>query len=224
MRQIIHLKNSLWYHLFCSLKKDSSPTLESVLLSNTRYSHGTPMPCNINVVIMLTVQVQDFNTFTQEYYNSVISDLQMHRLKCSCNRSGCLSIHGYYQRSVMAPSGKKCLTICRVRCSECGCTHALLLSSMVPYSQVSAETQRDIILAYEEDGAPQDLCSSGDGIDENNIKSVIRRYVKFWKQRLLAFRISLVHLPELISSCFSHYSGQFMQIRSTFNNLVALPT
>lgn len=173
---------------------------------------------------MLTVHVQNFNTFTQEFYNSVISELQMHQLKCSCSRSGCLSIHGYYRRSVMTPSGKVTLSICRVICSECGHTHAILLSSMVPYSQVSAETQREIVLAYESDSPPQSLCLSGDGIDENNTKSVIRRYVKFWKQRLLAFGMSLTSLSDLISSCFSHYSMQFMQIRRSFNNLVVLPT
>lgn len=181
------------------------------------------MHCTV-AIVMLTVHVQDFNTFTQEYYNSVIYDLQIHQLKCSCGHSGCLSIHGYYQRSVMTPSGKKRLTICRVRCAECGHTHALLLSSMVPYSQVSAETQRDIILAYEEDVSPQGLFVSGDGIDENNFKSIIRRYVKFWRQRLLAVKTSLTSLSGLIHSCFSHYSMQFMQIRSTFNNLIALPT
>lgn len=148
----------------------------------------------------------------------------MHQLKCSCSRSGCLSIHGYYRRSVMTPSGKVTLSICRVICSECGHTHAILLSSMVPYSQVSAKSQMDIVLAYEGDSPPQSLCSSGDGIDENNIKSVIRRYVKYWRERLIAIGLELRLLSDLISACFSHYSKQFMQIKRTFNNLVSAPT
>ena len=171
---------------------------------------------------MLTVIVQDFNTFTQEFYNSVISDLQFHRLECSCGHSGCLSFHGYYRRSVITPSGKISLYICRVKCSECGHTHALLLSSMVPYSQIPAKVQQDIAIAYEQGLDRNSICSSG--IDENNVKSVVRRYVGFWRERLRSAGISLEPLPNLIISCFSHYSKQLMQIRNTFNKLVASST
>lgn len=168
---------------------------------------------------MLTVPVQDFNTFTQEFYNSVIENLQLHQLKCSCGHSGCLSFHAEYERSVITPSGKKTLTICRVICSECGHTHALLLSSMVPYSQIPAETLLEIVTAYEEGSDRNKLCSSGCGIDENNVKSVILRYVKFWRERLIAAGATLASLTDLVASCFSHYSKQFMQIRSTYNDL-----
>lgn len=170
-------------------------------------------------MIMLTVLVQDFNTFTQEFYNSVIDNLQLHQLKCSCGHSGCLSFHASYERSVITPYGKKVLTIWRVICSECGHTHALLLSSMVPYSQIPAKTQLEIVTAYEESSDRNGLCSSGCGIDENNIKSVIRRYVKFWRERLIAAGAIIASLPDLIAACFSHYSKQFMQIRSTYNAL-----
>jgi len=173
---------------------------------------------------MLTVTIQDFNTFTQAFYDSVIENLQLHQLECSCGHSGCLTIHGYYRRFVRTPFGKKALSICRVICSECGHTHALLLSSMVPYSQISAETHRDIITAYEAGSDPNAVCSSGDDIDENNVKSVIRRYVKFWRERIRAAGIYPDRLPELISICFSHYSRQFMQIKMAFNKLVPPPT
>lgn len=172
---------------------------------------------------MLTVLVRDFNTLTQEFYNSVISELPFHRLKCSCGHSGCLAIHGYYQRSVITRNGKVRLTICRVKCSECGHTHALLLSSMVPYSQIPAQIQQEIAIAYENDANRNVVCSHS-GIDENNVKSVIRRYVRFWRERLRAARIGLSFINELISACFSDYSRQFMQIRGTFNKLVPAPT
>lgn len=171
---------------------------------------------------MLTVLVQDFNTFTQEYYNSVISELQLHRLECSCGHSGCLSFHGYYRRSVITTSGKRTLLICRVKCSECGHTHALLLSSMVPYSQIPSIVQQNIAIAYENSLDRSSVCSSG--IDENNVKSVVRRYVRFWRERLRSARISLEPLSVLIIACFSHYSKQLMQIRNTFNKLVTSPT
>lgn len=173
---------------------------------------------------MLTVLVQDFNTFTQEFYNSVIESLQLHQLECACGHSGCLSFHASYERSIITPFGKKRLTIYRVICSECGHTHALLLSSMVGHSQIPVKIQQEIVIAYEEGSDRSKLCSSGCGIDENNIKSVIRRYVKFWRERLLAERISLYSLPDLTSACFSHYSKQFMQIRNTYNKLIPSST
>ena len=173
---------------------------------------------------MLTVLVQNFNTFTQEFYNSVISALPFHSLRCSCGHYGCLTIHGYYERSVITPDGKVPLTICRVRCSHCGRTHALLLSSIVAYSQIPAEVQRSIAVCYEQGADRNELCTSGDGIDENNVKSVIRRYVRFWRERLRAAGISLFCLPDLICACFSDYSMQFMQIRSAVNILFSETT
>lgn len=173
---------------------------------------------------MLTVPVQDFNTFTQEFYDSVIAGLQLHQLECSCGHSGCLSFHASYERSVTTPSGKKPLIICRVICSECSHTHALLLSSMVPYSQIPVKIQQDIVIAYEEGSDRNEVLITGSGIDENNVKSVIRRYVRFWRERLIAAGTGIMSLPDLISSCFSHYSRQFMQIKRTSNNLVSFST
>ena len=173
---------------------------------------------------MLTVLVQDFNTFTQEFYDSVIFSLPFHQLRCSCGHSGCLTIHGYYTRSVITTEGKVTLRICRVICSECGRTHALLLSSIVAYSQIPAEVQRTIAVCYEEGGDRNELLTSGDGIDENNVKSVIHRYVKFWRERLRAVKADLDSLSDLIRICFSNYSKQFMQIRPTSNDLFQIPT
>ena len=95
---------------------------------------------------------------------------------------------------------------------------------MVPYSQISAEDQRRIAESYESETDHCEVCSSGNGIDENNVKSVIRRYVKFWRERLHAESISLDSLSELTISCFSHYSKQFMQIRRTPNLLIPFST
>ena len=173
---------------------------------------------------MLTVTVQDCNRFDQKFYNSVVSSLQFHTLECTCGHSGCLTAHAYYSRSIITPNGKVSLMILRVICSECGRTHALLLSSMVPYSQIPADDQRGIAEAYEHKTDRNRLCSAGSGIDENNVKSVIRRYVKFWRERLLTHSIFMGDLSSLTDACFAHYSKQFMQIRGTPNSLVPSPT
>lgn len=93
---------------------------------------------------MITIFVRDCNQISQSFYDSVIYDLQLHQLTCSCSHSACLSVHGYYKRTVKLSSGAIRLRVCRVKCSECGATHALLLSSMVPYSQIPLSDQQRI--------------------------------------------------------------------------------
>lgn len=116
------------------------------------------------------------------------------------------------------------IRICRVKCSECGKTHALLLSSFVPYSQVPVGEQQEIAVSVE-DGQPiREIYDDHPHIDDNCIKSIIRRYKKHWKERLVSESITLSPLPGLIRHCFTLYSAQFMQIRSTSNTLFSLPT
>ena len=173
---------------------------------------------------MITISVKDYNHISQDYYDFIINSLQFHRLTCSCGHSACLTIHGYYDRGIYLPEGKLSLHVCRVICSECGRTHALLLSSIVPYSRICAADQQEIVIAYETARRPDSICDSNPCLDENNVKSVIRRYRRFWKQRLISEKISVTGLADLIRGCFSHYSIQFMQIRSTFNQLFLYPT
>ena len=173
---------------------------------------------------MILISVKDYNQFSQDYYDSVINSLQFHQLKCSCGHSACLSIHAYYTRSIFLPDGVHSLRICRVRCSECGRTHALLLSSFVPYDRISLLDQHTVVCAYEDDSDRNAVCDQNPSIDENNVKSIIRRYKRFWLQRLLSESIRLRDIPSLIRSCVSFYSMQFMQIRGTATSLFSLTT
>lgn len=173
---------------------------------------------------MILISVSDYNQFSQDYYDSVINNVQFHQLKCSCGHSACLSIHAYYTRSVFLPDGIHPLRICRVRCSECKKTHALLLSSLVPYDRISLLDQYTVICAYEDGTDRNAVCDQNPAIDENNVKAIIRRYLYFWLQRLLSESILLSELSSLIRNCFSFYSMQFMQIRRATAGLFALTT
>lgn len=189
------------------------------LLSTTRHGHSHAKI----ITIMITLDVSDFNNFSQEFYDSVVNALDLHQLECSCRHSGCLSVHGYYGRSVITDDGKVKLRIRRVRCSECGKTHALLLLSLVPYSQVFLEDQRTIVQDHENGENPNAICSAN-GLDENNVKSIILRYRRFWQQRLQSESIFLDPIRELITGCFALYGMQFMQIRRTPNKLFSFTT
>jgi hypothetical protein len=172
---------------------------------------------------MITLYVEENNPVTPTFYNSILNNLQFHQLKCPCGQSGHLSIHGYYNRYVKTEDGKVLFRICRVKCKQCGCTHSLLLSSMVPYSQISFKEHLQIITAYEK-GTPSSITlSQAMSFDESNFRYIIRMYLKHWKQRLISERIS-INGECLINSCFQHFKRQFMQIKSMPNILFSNTT
>jgi len=145
--------------------------------------------------------------------------LQLHRLTCTCGHSACLHIHGYYQRNIKIRGRILSLRICRVKCSECGRTHAILPSCIVPYSQISLEDQCSICIAYEDKTGTGAVLDGNPCIDENNVKTILRNYRSHWKQRLMSVSITLRDAIELVIRCFAEYSAQFMQIRKTRNIL-----
>ena len=169
--------------------------------------------------IMVTLFVEENNPLTPTFYNSFIADLQLHQLKCPCGHSGGLSVHGYYQRFIKTFEGKLCFNICRVVCEACGKTHALLLSSMVPYSQLSLQDHIQVIEAYEADLPTASLLNDNEVIDESTLRYIIRNYRRHWKQRLISHSTSITSISVLIKQCFLAYSRQFMQIKRTLNHL-----
>ena len=188
----------------------------------TAHTH-TVLPVSIHNT-MITIFVRDCNQISQSFYDSVIYNLQLHQLACSCGHAACLSVHGYYRRTVKLPSGPVRLRICRVKCSECGATHAILLASMVPYSQIPLSDQQRICSDYEEGRCISSVCETNPSIDENNAKSVLRNYRRCWREKLRSLRIRLFPLESLICSCFSDYSSQFMQIHRQANRLFSYTT
>ena len=123
---------------------------------------------------MILISVSDYNQFSQDFYDSLIAGLQFHRLTCSCGHSACLSVHAYYTRGILLPDGLHHLRVCRVRCSECGRTHAILPSSLVPYDRISLPDQYTVVCAYEDGSDRNAVCEQNPSIDENNVKSIIR--------------------------------------------------
>ena len=173
---------------------------------------------------MITIETENYNYISQDFYNNTIDSIDLNLLPCTCGHSGSLTFHGSYKRKVQLLDEILVLTVARVRCSACGHTHALLLSSIIPYSQIPAAVQIDTIAALE-DGIPLDSVLSGQCcVDESNLRSIIRSYRLHWKERLLSESISLTPVSLLIRSCFSSFSRSFMQIKNTRNKLFPAPT
>lgn len=173
---------------------------------------------------MITIFVEDYNQFSQDFYDGVIESLQLHRLVCSCGHSGCLTKHAYYSRWIRSDDGKVEILICRVKCSVCGATHALLLTSIVPYSQISFRIQHQIIQAFKNGTSPRTIFEQFPDVDENYIRAIYRRFLRYWEARLLSEQIPLSPASLLIRMCLTLFHAQFMQIRRIFNSLAPKPT
>lgn len=174
---------------------------------------------------MITYIDKNFNTLSQNTYNDVIFNVQMHRIQCpGCGHSGCMRIHGYYRRKVKVRGGSFSLKVMRLFCLECGQTHAVLPSSIVPYTQASLECQILVVGIYENGGNLKTVSEKYPDVDENNIKSIILRYRKHWKQKLASEAIRLRPILSLVIGCFSHFSRQFLQIHRTRNRLFSITT
>lgn len=96
---ILHLLLS--YQSHCQQKKQEPPRPKFGFLPHS-HTIVIPMGCKT----MITIFVEENNPLTPNFYNNLIAQLQFHRLTCTCGHSACLSVHGYYIRSLKVPAGK----------------------------------------------------------------------------------------------------------------------
>lgn len=109
---------------------------------------------------MITVFVSENNPISQKSYDDSMDQLDPFRLPCTCGCSGSLIRYGSYRRHVKADGTKFPLIIRRVLCQSCDRSHALIPSSLVPYSQVPLEDQISLIEAFEQGDATDAVLDS----------------------------------------------------------------
>lgn len=175
-------------------------------------------------ILMITIQTRNFNHISQDFYNKTINSLDLNLIPCTCGHSGCLIRHGSYRRTIRFSDNTLSFSVVRVYCKECGHTHALLLSSMVPYSQFPLAVHISIINADTRQNGFQSVLEEQYCMDENNLKSIVRSFRLHWRERLRSQRFSLADITALVFGCFSCFSRQFMQIKTTPNKLFVPPT
>ena len=148
--------------------------------------------------------------------------LPLHRLKCTCcGHAGCLIKHGRYTRKLKA-GGEELeeRSIQRVRCKECGATHAVVPTYIVPYQWEMLKVQIEILLHWLTDRNYKDVMEKNHLIDESTVQAVIRRFRQHWQARLATAGLSVeMEAEELVRGCFAHYGRQFLQIRRVPNQL-----
>ena len=117
---------------------------------------------------MITIYFKKINTLNQISYNNLINSLHINQITCSCGRSCCLIKHAYYTRHIKISGGVKVsLSILRVKCTECGKTHAILPSIIVPYSQVTLHDHITIIVNAANKSSQNDVMNNNPLINEN---------------------------------------------------------
>lgn len=173
---------------------------------------------------MITIYTEGTDDISQKSYDEAIAGLNIRELTCTCGSSRCLIQHGCYKRKIKAPDGVFRLRVNRVKCTACGCTHALLFSSIIPGSQILLKDQLDIIKYSENKSGYVQILKSNLSLDENSVRAVVLRYRRNWQKHVLAGDISVVPVESLIKNCFSTFHKQFMQIKETSNILYIFPT
>lgn len=173
---------------------------------------------------MITIYTEGADDISQKSYDAAIAGLDIRELTCTCGGSRCLIQHGRYERKIKASDGVFRLRVNRVKCNVCGCTHALLFSSIIPCSQILLKDQLAIISCLENSSGYAQILKSNLSLDENVVRAVVLRYRRNWQQHILAGDISVVPVESLIKNCFSTFHKQFMQIKEMPNILYLFPT
>ena len=204
--------------------KTKSRNLHDQSLTSASFTPITIATAIVMTFTMITIETENYNYISQDFYDNIIDSIDLNQISCTCGLSGSLIFYGSYKRKVQLQDSVIVLTIVRVRCSACGHTHALLLSSIVPYSQIPAAVQVDTIIALENGVPIECVLVEQCYVDESNLRSIIRSYRLHWKERLHSERIALTPFPLLIRRCFSCFSRSFMQIKNTRNKLFSAPT
>ena len=166
---------------------------------------------------MITVFFQNCNSFSQDSYDRTVDGIQLHMVKCTCGKSGCLIRYGHYRRHVKLMSDLLCLIVQRVWCKACETSHALIPSTLVPYSQIPLEDQQEILECVENGLSPEPVMDRNILIDENNVKYIVRQFRRHWEQRILSLGLSLT--DHLAIPSLEAFSRQFMQVHRTRNTL-----
>lgn len=171
---------------------------------------------------MITIPIEDCNSFSQKKYDEYLFSLQIHMMKCKCGHCGCLVFYGHYTRHLKLLGLFLSLIIQRVKCSSCGRTHALIPALIVPYSQIPREDQQEILALKDEGKSADPVLERNCQIDESHVRHIIRRFKRHWKERILSLGLTL-H-DRLTNVCLSVYSLQFMQVHKTWNSYFSPPT
>lgn len=174
-------------------------------------------------MIMITFKTLSFNNYSQNSYDNDVRSLDLNKFKCTCGSTGHFHRHACYQRYLAIDASHTLLiSIVRIKCESCGCTHALLPSIIIPYRILSNPSIIRIIKSYRNITHSCSVISKITGFSRETVKKVIRFYIRFHQKRLdsflSVFRVSDFYDFDFILNYFYEYHTMFMQ-RISVNNM-----
>ena len=153
--------------------------------------------------IMVSYKVSDFNPKLDDY-EKIIINLEVKQLKCPNCGSCDMERHGYYKRYIIINGIKYPIRILRIRCKECGKTHAVLPSFVVPYLHYPIEELSTMIIKLD-NNEKLDLY-------DHEIRQVKKIY-KLWMKKIRSLEVRISDkLSELIKVFSSTFKRCYMQI------------
>lgn len=152
---------------------------------------------------MITLKNKNFNQNVDKYFN-YIDSYDFITCTCpSCNSIGTLIKHGFYSRRIKINNVIKNLTVLRVKCKECGKTHAVLPSFVIPYLLTSIN---DAVMVIKNELDISKCYST---------KHLLKKSYSLWINRVLSFcdNISVVlnDLHSLVIECSKRFEMCFLQ-------------
>ena len=167
---------------------------------------------------MITLKVDKLNReISQKLYDEIIESVDIHLLECTCKRHN-MVVHGYYSRNIKTHNGNVELVILRVRCKECGKTHAVLISFIVPYQSIEMSVRIEIIT----DKDIEKIMNDNPSIDELNVYRVKERFRSKYKAWMRSLNLTLE--DDLVLESFRYFRSNFMQTHRGVYNLNVIST
>lgn len=169
---------------------------------------------------MISQKSKKIKYLTQSIYNQYLFSLHLNECVCSCGAKGRFHMHGTYTRWIKTPLGRLKLHIQRVKCIACECTHALIPESIIPYSHIVYCDTVAIIIAYEKKESLRFLLDHNPELTETDITRTIKKYKRFWKERLrVVFEFitpTIFNRDDFFSMLSKFFHLCFMQVKRCF--------
>ena len=174
---------------------------------------------------MILMDFIDFKSEIQKEYDNALSNLQIHRISCPyCKHHGHLIFHGAYVRHIHFGYDKPEITIQRVKCTHCKKTHALLPSSLVPYSQIPLKYQVAMAENYLQYKYFQSVFDLLCDYPEDTIRKLLLVFMSNWLELCRSYNLQLQNLAFLTPQCVSLFMKQFLQNRKLYLSYYLTPT
>lgn len=114
-------------------------------------------------------------------YSEATINLTFNKVVCpSCNMIGNFEIKGYYERTIIVNNYSVRVKILRIKCKDCGRTHAIFFFDFIPYYQLSSQDSKILLQKSYID----------DNYDFELLKKLKKR-MEIFKNRIKQFSISI---------------------------------